>query len=112
MMYRSRFTAAGLGGRFVAMPTVASCYALFRCRDTHEAGRVRSSLTRHRVEYRLWYGGGVHGQPYFADVSRDSLVVTDEIAPVVVGLPMAPDLPSRAIARVVAATEAGIGPDA
>ena len=101
--YRRGFDAAGLGDRVSVAPVVAGCYALFRCAHASEADGVLRSLARSNVESRLWYGHGLHRQPYYTDVLRDNLPVTDRIAPLVMSLPVAPDLPEASIQRVVAA---------
>jgi dTDP-4-amino-4,6-dideoxygalactose transaminase len=106
--YRQRLDSIGLGNRCVASPTVAGCYVLFRCGNVPEAGRVRESLTLGKIEFRLWYGNGLHTQPHFHDLSRDSLDVTERLAPVVIGLPSAVDLSDAAIERVVLALELGV----
>ena len=60
-------------------------------------------LAAANIETRLWYGNGLHRQPYYVDASRDELPVTDRIAPLTIGLPIAPDLPHACIERVVMA---------
>jgi dTDP-4-amino-4,6-dideoxygalactose transaminase len=104
--YGTLLDQVGLRGRFFGAPDVASCYPLFCCEDAAEAEQVRSSLSRHLVDYRLWYGGGVHRQTYFAQAARDELPRTEAISPCVLGLPTAPDLPSTAMDRVVEALAA------
>lgn len=98
--YRAQCAAAGLEDRLVTAPEVAGCYVLFECRDD-EARRVQQCLADRRVEFRLWYGRGLAAQPNFRDVSRDVLTVTGRIAPLLLGLPIATDLPPADIARVV-----------
>jgi dTDP-4-amino-4,6-dideoxygalactose transaminase len=107
--YRRRLSAVGLGDRLWAAPDVAGCYALFRCRDQAEAESVVSSLARASIESRFWYGHGLHRQPYYADVSRDDLPVTDRLAPLVIALPVAPDLSPGLVDRVVHAVVGGVG---
>jgi dTDP-4-amino-4,6-dideoxygalactose transaminase len=105
--YRQRLDSIGLGDRCVAAPTVAGCYVLFQCRDALEAAQVRDSLTVGRIEFRLWYGNGLHTQPHFQDLSRDNLDVTERLAPVLIGVPVAVDLADGDIDRVVLALEHG-----
>ena len=52
------------------------------------------ALARQGIETRASYGRGLSGQDHFAPrlPSRASLPVTDDLAPRVLGLPMAPDL--------------------
>ena len=91
--YRRQMAAAGLSDRLLVAPDVAGCYALFRCADAAEAAAVVDGLAAANIETRLWYGNGLHRQPYYVDASRDDLPVTDRIAPLTIGLPIAPDLP-------------------
>jgi dTDP-4-amino-4,6-dideoxygalactose transaminase len=102
-IYEKLAAMAGLGGRLVLLPNVAGCYVLFRCLSVEEAQRVRAKLEHYGIEYRLWYGLGVHRQTYFAGVPRDNLATTDHIAPLVLGLPAAPDFTEVTVARVIAA---------
>jgi dTDP-4-amino-4,6-dideoxygalactose transaminase len=101
--YRRRVGAAGLGDRLLVAPDVAGCYALFRCVDFAEATAIVDGLAAANIETRLWYGTGLHRQPHYVDTSRDDLPVTDRIAPLSIGLPIAPDLPDACIQRVVSA---------
>lgn len=79
--YRRRLDDAGLAGRLVATPDIGASYVLFRCKDAAEADRVQRSLTRSKVDYRLWYGRGLHHHASFAELPRDQLDVTEELAP-------------------------------
>ena len=106
--YRQAMVDAGLGERFFAAPDIGFSYALFRCRNAEEAVRVQEELQRDRVGWRLWYGGGLHHQSYFANLPRERLDITEELAPTLVGLPMAPDLSEEQIARVVALVAAAV----
>jgi dTDP-4-amino-4,6-dideoxygalactose transaminase len=101
--YRRRMGAAGLGDRLLVAPDVAGCYALFRCVDAAEATAIVDGLAAETIETRLWYGTGLHRQPYYVDASRDDLPVTDRIAPLTIGLPVASDLTDACIQRVVTA---------
>jgi dTDP-4-amino-4,6-dideoxygalactose transaminase len=51
---------------------------------------------------------GIAGSTYFADRLRDPLPVTEEIAPCLVGLPIAPDLSEPQIEHVIAALAAAL----
>jgi dTDP-4-amino-4,6-dideoxygalactose transaminase len=101
--YRLQFDTPGVRERLIVAPEVASCYALFRCNDGAEATSILQRLEAANVESRYWYGYGLHGQPYYANASRDPLPVTERIAPLLIGLPVAPDLSSADVHRVVAA---------
>ncbi len=106
--YRQAMADAGLGDRSFAAPDIGFSYALLQCRSGAEAVRAQEELQRGRVGWRLWYGGGLHRQSYFATVPRERLDTTDEVAPALLGLPMAPDLREDQIARVVALVAAAI----
>ena len=62
--YRLQMGAAGLGDRLIVAPEVAGCYALFRCAGPAEAAAVVDGLAAANIETRLWYGNGLHRQPY------------------------------------------------
>jgi len=99
--YRTRLAAAGVLDRFRGAPEVAGCYALFEAEHALQSHRLQDHLQRAGVEFRLWYGGGLNRQRYFEDVAQDTLDVTGELSPRVVGLPTAPDLEERVIDQVV-----------
>jgi dTDP-4-amino-4,6-dideoxygalactose transaminase len=87
--------------RIITAPTVASCYALLLATSAAESGAVRAALHAADVEHRLWYGGGLHREPAFAGVERDALERTDALGPRLIGLPMAPDLATSSVRRIV-----------
>jgi dTDP-4-amino-4,6-dideoxygalactose transaminase len=101
--YRQRLNLVGLTNHFVGAPAVAGCYALFGASNVPESARLQQSLSRSDVEFRLWYGDGLLKQRYFADLPHDSLDVSERMAPLLIGLPMATDLPNAVIDRVIAA---------
>lgn len=106
--YRQRLAAAGLAERFCGAPDIGPNYAVFRCQDAVEAERVSQRLRHQGIDFRLWYGSGLHRQTYGAGLPRDRLETTDAIAPCLLGLPMAPDFTNATVARVVAALTAGL----
>lgn len=106
--YRRQLRQIGLGDRVFAAPDVSGCYVLFRCDGMGESDRVQASLRRRAVDFRLWYGEGLHRQGYFAKLPRDVLDVTDGLAPCLLGLPVAPNLTEAVIARVVSGLVAGV----
>lgn len=107
--YDSRIAGTGLSERLVSAPDIASCYVLFRCRSLAEAAGVRSSLSAARIDYRLWYGAGLHFQARLGALDREeALPVTEELARLLLGLPMAPDLPEPSIGAIVEGLEAGV----
>lgn len=105
--YRRRMNAVGLGDRLTIAPAVATCYVLFRCSHALEAADVLASLAASNVETRLWYGHGLHRQPYYTGLSRDDLAVTERVAPITIGLPIAPDMAETSVQRVVTALAQG-----
>lgn len=110
-VYRRVLADVGLSDRLTAAPCVCSSYVLFRCDSSDEARRVCDSLRRDRLDHRIWYGNGLHHQTYFSRCERNSLDVTEDVAPRIIGLPVAVDLPERSIERVAAALVAGMGAD-
>jgi dTDP-4-amino-4,6-dideoxygalactose transaminase len=102
-IYRRLLDAIDLGGRAFTAPDVAGCYALLRCADPVEASGVLRTFEESNIESRLWYGHGLHRQPYYANVSHDSLPVTERIAPLTIALPVALDLSEATVERVVEA---------
>jgi dTDP-4-amino-4,6-dideoxygalactose transaminase len=105
--YRARFDAAALPGRLVTAPDVSACYVLMECSGRDRAERVEEGLRRSGVDYRFWYGGGLHRQSQFAQAPTDDLSVTDDLVTRLIGLPLAPDLSERLVERVVEALGAG-----
>jgi dTDP-4-amino-4,6-dideoxygalactose transaminase len=106
--YRRQLSVVGIDRQFLASPDIAGCYSLFRCNSLEESRSVQASLRAHRVEFRLWYGGGVQAQTHFASSERSDLGVTEALAPCLIGLPMAVDLSEGSIARVVSALASGL----
>ena len=101
--YRSSFAAAGLAERFFAWPDVDGNYALYLCQSGIEASELQRHLEKARIDFRFWYGSGLHRHQHFSAAQRDTLTVTDLLGQRLIGLPMAPDLNDKAIQRVVAA---------
>ena len=107
--YRARLGEGDLRERFFATPDISASYAVFHCRDAAENERVQAALRRRAVDFRLWYGTGVQDQSYFSDLPRESLAVTEKLAPRLLGLPVAPDLSEADLDRVVAGVRDGAG---
>jgi dTDP-4-amino-4,6-dideoxygalactose transaminase len=108
--YRSQLQAKGLAGRLFAAPDFSSCYALFRSDGLLEAQKIKDSLDRHQVGYRLWYGLGLHHHDYYTTALRERLAVTDDIAGCLLGIPAGCNLTETMIATVVAALAAAVLP--
>ena len=101
--YRRAFAAEDLSYRLIAAPEIASAYVLLRCASAAEAGRVGEHLRKGSIDFRSWYGGGLHLQTHWSGCAHEDLPVTEDIAPRLLGLPMAPDLSSESIRRVARA---------
>jgi dTDP-4-amino-4,6-dideoxygalactose transaminase len=99
--YREELAGTNLAQRLVAAPDVGSSYVLMLCESALQSERVQESLAQSSVDYRLWYGKGLHRHHYFAELPHDPLKVTDHIAPLLLGLPVAVDLPRPAVRRIV-----------
>jgi dTDP-4-amino-4,6-dideoxygalactose transaminase len=97
--YRTSFEEAGLDGRFLGAPEIASCYALFHCKSAREGQGLSEYLEARGIGGRFWYGGGGHKEPYFAP--RPALRVVEETAAALLGLPVAPDLAREKIKEIV-----------
>jgi dTDP-4-amino-4,6-dideoxygalactose transaminase len=101
--YHAHSEEVEVPGRLVTSPDVSACYVVLECGDRGEAQRVERGLRRSGIDYRLWYGGGLHRQPQFAESPNDDLSTTENLLPRLIGLPLAPDLDERVVARVVGA---------
>jgi len=100
--YRGAAGAHGVADRLVIAPAIASNYALFVAGSEDEARDVMEALLDARIESRLWYGRGLHREPYFSSVARDPTPCADRIAPTVIGLPVFEDISGDEIERIVA----------
>jgi dTDP-4-amino-4,6-dideoxygalactose transaminase len=96
----------GLSRNLVTAPDVASCYVLFQVDSAEESEALRGELDRRGIEHRLWYGGGLHLEPYFTGAEKDDLATTESLASRVIGLPMAPDLREADMVRIAEAAAA------
>lgn len=100
-LYRDCATRQGLVLRLFTAPAIASCYTLYHATDGEQARSLESTLVEAGVDHRLWYGLGLHREPYFADAPHDPLPGVDALAPCLVGLPTAPDLAVAEIEHIV-----------
>ncbi len=100
-LYQQQMTDAGLIDRLCVAPDIGPNYVLLRCRGAAEANWVEHCLREDGIDSRLWYGSGLQHQTYYARLPRDLLNVTGDIAPSLIGLPVAPDLDGEIIRRVV-----------
>lgn len=107
--YRSTAAAFGLDDSIVTAPRIGSCYALFVARGDKEVAAVEAALQRAAIDFRRWYGLGLHHEPYFKTAPQnDALTSTDRLARRILGLPMAPDMTAMQVHRVIAAIVNGL----
>ena len=106
-MYETLFAASRRAGSFLAAPEVDGNYALFFSDTVREAKQIQRCLESDNIEFRFWYGCGVHRHTAFSAAARDDMSVTENIGGRIIGLPMAPDLSQWEMERVVRAVEAG-----
>jgi dTDP-4-amino-4,6-dideoxygalactose transaminase len=106
--YRLELPSKNILSRFFAWPDISGCYALFFCLGSTEADRVQSEFRRGHIDFRFWYGTGLHRQSYFSSRLRDSVEVTEDIGQRLIGMPIAPDLTRQAVKRVTVALEKAV----
>lgn len=99
----------GLFGQIITGPEIGSCYALFEGKSIAEIATIEQMLREARVDYRFWYGLGLHREPYFCQAPRDSLPNTEHFAGRLIGLPVAPDLSEANISHIVRTIASGTG---
>ena len=76
---------------------------------TWEAAAIKHALTRERIDYRLWYGTGIHDQPFYRGSPQSNLDITVAIAPLLIGLPMAVDLTEREVRHILSVVRSSLG---
>lgn len=101
--YRNSFASAGLSDRFFAHPVIDWNYALYLCASDAEATSLEANLRKAGIDFRFWYGRGLHHHRHFSNVARDELPATELLGQRLIGLPMANDLTEDAINRIVEA---------
>jgi len=106
--YRTHFAGLGRRAAFFGPPEVDGGYALFLCNDLDETEAVQRSLAADDIEFRFWYGQGIHLHAHFSDAPRDDMSATKDLGGRLIGLPMAPDFRDQDIARVVEAIERAV----
>ena len=111
-LYVDAFASVGLSDRLVCAPAVGLSCILFQAGDVAESASVQRTLRAHGVDFRLWYGRGVHRHTYFARVARGRLDTADDLAARLIGLPVAPDLAPGEVKRVADAVSAGTSGEA
>jgi dTDP-4-amino-4,6-dideoxygalactose transaminase len=98
--YRDCFARLGLAQRLYCAPDVAANYVVYEATDDPERVSVAAALLAAGIESRLWYGHGLQCQPTLQNVGRDPLPTVEDLAPRLLGLPVAPDLAPSTIARI------------
>jgi len=105
--YETLFLACGRAGSFYGAPEVDGSYALFFCDTVEEAKQIERHLESDNIDFRFWYGRGVHLHEAFSAATCDEMSVTENIGARIIGLPMAPDLSQSDMERVIHAVEVG-----
>ena len=107
--YRDAFDERGIGSRLHVAPRVSGTYVLYQGADDQEVARIEAELARARVDFRRWYGDGLHRQPYLAaSPCATTLHETARLSRCLLGLPFAVDLGADAIARVADAVSLAV----
>jgi dTDP-4-amino-4,6-dideoxygalactose transaminase len=106
--YQEEFARRDLAHRIVTAPKIASCYVLFLASSEGEASAIGRTLLGSGIDHRLWYGRGLHHEPYFASAPSDELANTDRLAPRLIGLPAAPDLTREDVIAVADAVRTAL----
>jgi dTDP-4-amino-4,6-dideoxygalactose transaminase len=106
--YRDAAADLGLSDRFYLTPDIGMPYAIIRCRDPFEASHVQLALGEANVGWRLWYGTGLHHHSYFFNAQRGDLRTTDDVAPRLIGVPMAPDMTQAQVRHVTTVLAAAV----
>jgi len=96
-LYHEAAKTRGIQHKLIIAPNVCSSYALFAADNPEEAQVVKSNLEKAGIEFRYWYGNGLHRQKHYYDSAAVSSPVTDHLASTLLGLPVAPDLDSIAV---------------
>jgi dTDP-4-amino-4,6-dideoxygalactose transaminase len=100
-----RYSRAGVAGglRLYTAPEVSSCYVLLETPTVSAAQAAQTALRAAGIDYRFWYGLGLHRERYFRAHPHDPLPSVEALAPRLIGLPVAPDLPEETIGRIIEA---------
>jgi dTDP-4-amino-4,6-dideoxygalactose transaminase/SAM-dependent methyltransferase len=91
----------GLETRLLVEREWASCYALYLASSAGGAEAITRRLTATGIDYRFWYGHGVHDEVAYARCPADPLPVTGDLSARLIGLPVSIDLADDAIDHVV-----------
>lgn len=107
--YSEAAAAAGLSHRVVVDTQRANPYALFLASDADEASIIGRALNNAAIDWRLWYGRGLHRQTYFNMPGSHRFPITDAVSPAIIGLPFAIDLGRDEVDRVIRAVASVCG---
>jgi dTDP-4-amino-4,6-dideoxygalactose transaminase len=91
----------GLDSQLSAESGWASSYVLYVATTAAAANAAIGKLSAAGIDYRYWYGRGVHLEPGYADFPADALPVTENLSDRLIGLPVSIDLADSAINRVI-----------
>jgi dTDP-4-amino-4,6-dideoxygalactose transaminase len=106
--YHEVAEALGLSTSIICSRTHASAYVLYRAGAEEEADRVVAALTRAGIEFRRWYGKGLHRQPFYREFPATAMPVTENLAQCILSVPMYTDLQACDVQRVLVALNDGI----
>jgi len=99
--YRRAFAERRIPRRLWTAPDLASAYVLLQCATPAEAAAVSGALDLQGIDTRLWYGSGLHSHDIFRPCKAVDLHGQGKLEPrLLLGLPVAPDLPEQCIERV------------
>lgn len=107
--YRDAANQHGLAQMVFTSPEISRSYVLFLADDAEQSRRVQESLSAGGVDFRQWYGGGLHCHEYLSDAPREALTITEQLAPRLLGIPVAPDLALDSISRIVSLIAQAVG---
>jgi dTDP-4-amino-4,6-dideoxygalactose transaminase len=110
MAYADCARARQLSGNFIAFPSIASNYVLFRANNPEDAEAVRGALDSSHIEHRAWYGTGLHNEGYFSNlICLGALHNAAALGQSLIGLPVFVDLSNDAVERIAATIAKALG---
>jgi dTDP-4-amino-4,6-dideoxygalactose transaminase len=80
--------------------TDANPYWIILLHSAEERRRAEWALAQHGVDSRRWWGDGCHRQAAYAQLDRDALHVTEQLAERALGLPFSRVLARSEVARI------------
>jgi len=76
---------------------ISSAYALCSLDRKNSYDEIKSS----GIDVRKWYGLGIHSHPFYKDICKENLTITNTIAQKLIGIPMHLDLNDSDIEFIV-----------